>query len=62
MPAFVYRWWFRAHAVKLLKRNILSFMGVSPVRTTIHGNIEGVSAQTRRQWLEEARIMGGRAA
>jgi putative NADPH-quinone reductase len=60
MPAFVYRWWFRAHAVKLLKRNILNFMGVSPVHTTIHGNIEGVSAKTRRQWLEEARIMGGR--
>jgi NAD(P)H dehydrogenase (quinone) len=61
MPAFVYRWWFRAHAVKLLKRNILNFMGVSPVRTTMHGNIEGVSAKTRRHWLEEVRIMGGRA-
>jgi putative NADPH-quinone reductase len=61
MPAFVYRWWFGAHAVKLLKRNILGFMGVSSMRTTIHGNIEGVGAKTRRQWLEEARRMGSRA-
>lgn len=61
MPALIYRWWFGAHAIKILKRNILDFMGVSPVRTTIHGNIEGVGAETRRRWLDEARIMGSRA-
>jgi putative NADPH-quinone reductase len=42
MPGFIYHWWFGAHAVKMLKRNILGFIGVSPVRTTIYGNIEGV--------------------
>ena len=35
MPAFVYRWYFRAHAVKNLKRNILGFVGYAPVRDTI---------------------------
>ena len=28
MPGLAYRYWFGAHALKLLKRNILGFMGV----------------------------------
>ena len=39
MPAFVYRWYFRAHAVKNLKRNILGFVGYGPVRDTIVGGV-----------------------
>jgi putative NADPH-quinone reductase len=30
MPAVVYRWYFRAHSVKSLERNILGFVGVAP--------------------------------
>jgi NAD(P)H dehydrogenase (quinone) len=62
MPGLVYRWWYGAHAVKLLKRNILRFMGVSPIRTTIHGYIEGVGAETRQRWIEDARSLGSLAA
>lgn len=61
-PGWVYRWWYGAHAVKLLKRNILAFMGVGPVRTTIHGSIGHASAGTRRTWIDEARELGRRAA
>lgn len=39
MPAFVYRWFFKAHTVKNLKRNILSFCGFSPVNTTLIGSV-----------------------
>lgn len=62
MPGFVYRWWFGAHALKMLKRNILGFVGVAPVRTTVLGNIAGVSPDRRRAWLEEAKAMGSRLA
>lgn len=62
MPGFVYRWWFGAHAVKMLKRNILSFVGVGPVRTTIYGNVEGVTAERRVEWIEEVENLGRRAA
>lgn len=41
MPAFFYRIYYRAHSVKNLKRNILEFCGVSPVRTTLIGMVEG---------------------
>jgi NAD(P)H dehydrogenase (quinone) len=37
MPGFIYRWWFGAHAVKMLKRNILGFVGARPIRSTIYG-------------------------
>lgn len=60
MPGFVYRWWFGAHALKMLKRNILGFMGVRPVRSTIYGYVEGVGGERRRQWLQEVRAMGCR--
>lgn len=33
----------RAHALKMLKRSILGFLGVSPIRSTVNGSIEGVS-------------------
>ncbi len=44
MPAFFYRIFYRAHSVKSLKRNILEFCGVSPVRTTLIGLVEGKPA------------------
>jgi putative NADPH-quinone reductase len=62
MPGFVYRWWFGAYALKMLKRNILHFMGVRPVRSTVYGYIEGVGAERRRQWLANVEDMGRRAA
>lgn len=37
MPAIVYRWFYRAHAVKLLKRNVLSFCGFKPVKFSLIG-------------------------
>lgn len=61
MPAVVYRWWYGAHAIKMLKQNILGFMGVHPVRSTIFGCIEGVGIEGRRKWLDEVASLGGRA-
>jgi putative NADPH-quinone reductase len=58
MPGLLYRWWYGAHALKLIRRNILHFTGVKPVRTTIHGMIEGVSHGTRVEWLRETEALG----
>lgn len=60
MPGFIYRWYFGAFALRMLKRNILGFVGVSPVRSTIHGMIEAVSQEKRLSWLAEAEAMGQR--
>lgn len=61
MPGLVYRWWYGAHALQALKRNILEFMGVSPVRSTLFGMIEAVSAEQRRTWLREVEGLGREA-
>jgi NAD(P)H dehydrogenase (quinone) len=58
MPGWFYRWYFGAHALKLLRRNILHFIGIKPVRSTIYGMIEAVGDETRKQWLREVEALG----
>lgn len=60
MPAPVYRWYFRAHSLKNLERNILHFCGIRPVRALIVGSVEG-SAASRKRWLRRMRDLGTRA-
>lgn len=60
MPAFVYRWWFRAHSLKSLERNILKFVGIGPVRESLFGMVEGVSDARRRRWIERMRARGAK--
>lgn len=61
MPAFLYRWYFGAHALRGMERNILNFVGIKPVRETLLGNIEGVDEGVRKGWIQAMRELGGRA-
>jgi len=58
MPAFIYRWYFRAHSLKSLERNILRFVGIAPVRETLIGSVEACGDARRRKWLEELHALG----
>jgi putative NADPH-quinone reductase len=58
MPGIVYRWWYGAYALNMLKRNILGFLGAGPIRSTVHGNVEGVGTEGRARWLTEAANLG----
>lgn len=58
MPGFVYRWYFRAHSLKSLERNILKFAGISPVRETIYGMVDTAD---HAQWIAEMKDLGRRA-
>lgn len=57
MPAFFYRLYYRSHSVKSLKRNILEFCGVSPVRTSLVGTVEGPRGG-REVWLAKMDQLG----
>jgi putative NADPH-quinone reductase len=57
MPAFVYRWFFGAHSLKSLERNILKFCGISPIRESLIGMVEG-SAEHRAHWLHKMSVYG----
>ncbi|HSW14085.1 MAG TPA: NAD(P)H-dependent oxidoreductase [Solimonas sp.] len=60
MPGFIYRWYFGAHGLRSLQRNILGFVGIHPVRSSLVGSVEG-SARHRTRWLERMRALGSRA-
>jgi putative NADPH-quinone reductase len=62
MPGFFYRWYYRAHSLKSLERNILAFVGIAPVRATIVGMVDDVSPATRAKWLARLRKLGADAA
>jgi putative NADPH-quinone reductase len=62
MPAFVYRWYFCAHGLRNLKRNILKFVGLRPVRDTLIGSVGTAKKETIARRLIEIRQLGRRAA
>ena len=62
MPAIIYRWYFRAHSVKSLERNILGFCGISPVHETLIGMTGNLDATDARHWLGKMKSLGQRAS
>jgi putative NADPH-quinone reductase len=60
MPALVYRWVFRAHSVKSLERNILGFVGISPVHESLVGMVGKLSAEDAHQWFRKMAALGAR--
>jgi putative NADPH-quinone reductase len=61
MPAAAYRLYFRAHSLKSLRRNVLQFVGIKPVRATLLGLVESASAKRRQSWLAALRKLGAAA-
>lgn len=59
MPALIYRVFFFSHSLSSFRRNILSFAGVSPVRTTVIGSVDK-SVDRRRNWIARIRELGER--
>ena len=62
MPALVYRWYFRAHSVKSLERNILGFVGIAPVHETLVGMVDRLGEPGVAQWCAKLRKLGAQAA
>lgn len=61
MPGAIYELFFLAHSVRSLARNILKFVGVSPVRRTIVGAVES-GEKHRLCWLEKVEALGAAGA
>lgn len=60
MPAIIYRWYFQAHGVRGLERNVLRFAGMKPVRQTLLGMVQAASERKRQRWLDQMRNYGRR--
>jgi len=61
MPAFLFRWFFHAHGIRGVERNVLGMSGFRPVRHTFLGAVESVGDARRRAWIEAMRRLGARA-
>nr|WP_316642786.1 NAD(P)H-dependent oxidoreductase [uncultured Roseateles sp.] len=62
MPALLYRFFFRAHSVKSLERNILGFVGIAPVHETLIGMVGNLSEAQALEQLGRLRQLGQQAA
>lgn len=58
MPGFFYRWFYRAHSLKSLERNVLRFVGFGPVRHTLVGMVESPEPAAREAWLRRLHEAG----
>lgn len=62
MPAFLYRLWYLGHGIAGMRRNILNFVGIGPVRETLYGMVEAAGDARRRKWIAAMRRLGAKAA
>lgn len=61
MPEPVYRWYYLAHGLKGLERNVLKFVGISPVRETWIGGVDELGERGRAKWMAKLRELGAAA-
>jgi hypothetical protein len=61
MPAFFYRFWYFSHGVAGVRRNILNFVGIKPVRETFFGLIASGGGAKYTKWIGQMRQLGQRA-
>ena len=60
MPATVYRIWFLSHGIAGMRRGILNFVGIRPVRETLFGMVASASEAKRAKWIGQMRLLGER--
>jgi putative NADPH-quinone reductase len=61
MPSILYRPWFLGHGIAGMRRSILHFVSISPVRETLFGMVAGASDATRAKWIRQMHGLGERA-
>ena len=62
MPALLYRFFFRAHSVKSLERNILGFVGIAPIHETLIGMVGNLDEVGALKYLAKLRKLGSQAS
>ena len=57
-PGFFYRLVFHRPSVNQLKRSVLKFCGISPVKVSYIGIVRGSTPEMRKKWLQKAENWG----
>lgn len=61
-PAWYNRWIYKRAGHSVMKRNILQFCGITPVRVTEISPVRPSSPEQRARWLEKVRRLGSKLA
>lgn len=61
-PPWYYRLIFGAPSHKMMKRTVLEFCGVKPVKITEFGPVISSNEKSRLKWLDAARALGASGA
>lgn len=57
-PGFYYRWMFGRPSVNQLKKSVLQFCGVDPVKVTYIGIVKNSDERQRKVWLNKIKLIG----
>ena len=57
-PPWFYRWVYRMPGHNEMKRTILEFCGIKPVKITSFGPVQSAKSETREKWLARANGFG----
>lgn len=60
MPAFIYRWWFGAYAMRALETSLLGLAGIRPQRRTIIGGLGALTREKAAAHLKAVEELGRR--
>lgn len=58
MPALLYSSFYGGHGLRSMRRNVLGFMGISPVRQTLIGRVETISPQRFEALVHQMQLLG----
>jgi putative NADPH-quinone reductase len=59
MPSFAHKWFFFAHSLRSLDRDILKFCRIRPVRWSIFGSAEDPRGKAQKGFLKKAANLAG---
>jgi|HigsolmetaAR203D_1030402.scaffolds.fasta_scaffold21370_2 Putative NADPH-quinone reductase (modulator of drug activity B) len=59
-PTWYNRWIYRRPGIKVMKRHILRFCGIHPVRVTEFGSVKFSTAERRARWLAQVKQLGAK--
>ncbi|WP_312395463.1 NAD(P)H-dependent oxidoreductase [Chryseobacterium sp.] len=57
-PGWYYRWVYGRPSVNQLKKSVLEFCGIKPVKVTYVGIVKTSDEVVRKKWLEKIQVLG----
>jgi putative NADPH-quinone reductase len=58
MPSLLYRFFYFSHSLRSFVRNLLKFVGIGPIRTTLIGGVGNLAPEQAKVWLSTLERLG----